>query len=67
MLFRSLHELDLYNQQCIRYVMTGKWSDAGHRVRYAALKDLGYESLVRSYYGSRSRTQHDPAATDQIM
>lgn len=62
-----LHELDLYNQQCIRYVMTGKWSDAGYRVRYAALKELGYESLVRSYYGSRSRAQHDPGTTDQIM
>ena len=62
-----LHELDLYNQQCIRYVMTGKWSDAGYRVRYAALKDLGYESLVRSYYGSRGRTPHNPAATNQII
>ena len=45
-----LHELDLYNQQCIRYVLTGKWSDAGYRVKYRQLKELGYESLVRAYY-----------------
>ena len=50
-----LHELDLYNQQCIRYVMTGKWSDAGYRVRYSQLKDLGYESLVRSYYSNQMK------------
>ena len=53
-----LHELDLYNQQCIRYVMTGKWSDAGYRVKYSQLKELGYESLVRAYHASNV-TSHD--------
>lgn len=46
----ALHELDLYSQECIRYLLTGKWSPAQHRVSYQELKELGYESLVRSYY-----------------
>lgn len=45
-----LHELDLYNQRCIRYVLTGKWSDCQYRVKYRQLKELGYESLVRAYF-----------------
>ena len=46
----GLHDLDLYNQHCIRYVLTGKWSDAQYRVSYQQLKDLGYDSLVRAYF-----------------
>lgn len=46
----GIHELDLYNQHCIRYVLTGKWSDCQYRVSYEELKQLGYESLVRAYY-----------------
>ncbi len=50
-----LHELDLYNQQCIRYVLSGKWSNAAYRVKYSSLKELGYESLVRAYYNEDSK------------
>ncbi|MCR4658054.1 MAG: RNA-directed DNA polymerase [Lachnospiraceae bacterium] len=46
----GLHELDLYNQHCIRYVLTGKWSDAQYRISYEELRALGYVSLVRTYY-----------------
>ena len=46
----GLHQLDLYNQRCLRYILTGKWSDAAYRVRYRDLKDLGYVSLVRKFY-----------------
>ena len=46
----GLQTLDLYNQYCIRYVMTGKWSKAQYRVKYQKLKELGYRSLVRAYY-----------------
>ncbi len=48
----SLKALDLYNQRCLRYVLTGKWSDAQYRVKYEELKKLGYKSLVREYYSS---------------
>ena len=48
----GLHELELYFQRCIRYVMTGKWSDSGYRIKYKELKALGYTSLVREYYRS---------------
>ena len=47
---KGLHELDIHFQRCIRYVMTGKWSDSGYRIKYKDLKALGYVSLVREYY-----------------
>lgn len=46
----GLHELDLYNQRCIRFLLSGKWSNAQYRIPYSKLKELGYQSLVRSYY-----------------
>ena len=46
----GLHKLDLYHQRCLRYILTGKWSDAAYRIRYANLKELGYVSLVRKFY-----------------
>jgi len=48
-----LHELDLYNQRCIRFILSGKWSNAQYRVSYSTLKELGYESLVRAYHDYR--------------
>ena len=53
----GLHELDLYNQHCIRYVLTGKWSDSQYRISYQKLKQLGYDSLVRSYYAQKTAKQ----------
>ena len=50
----GLHALDLYNQHCIRYVLTGKWSDSQYRVTYDELKALGYDSLVRAYYSQKN-------------
>ena len=47
-----LHELDLYNQQCIRYVMTGKWSNAGYRVKYSCLKPFVFERASETSYDS---------------
>lgn len=46
----ALHELDLYSQRCLRFLLSGKWSDAQYRISYEKLKELGYESLVRAYY-----------------
>ncbi|MBR0130740.1 MAG: group II intron reverse transcriptase domain-containing protein [Firmicutes bacterium] len=46
----SLHEIDLYAQDCLRYLISGKRSKARYNVRYEELKALGYRSLVHEYY-----------------
>ena len=50
----SLHEIDLYAQDCIRYLMSGTRTKQRYNVRYADLKSLGYRSLVHEYYAFRS-------------
>ncbi len=47
---RSLHEIDLYAQDCIRYIISGKRTKARYNVRYADMKRLGYRSLVHEFY-----------------
>jgi len=49
----SLREIDHYLQQYVRYIATGRFSAANYRQNYAALKALGYRSLVHEYYLSR--------------
>ena len=46
----SLHELDLYAQDCIRYLLSGTHTKARFNYRYEDLKALGYRSLVHEYY-----------------
>jgi len=46
----GLHKLDVYNQHCLRYVLTGKWGPVHYRVKYDELKRYGYKSIVRRYY-----------------
>ena len=45
-----LHEIDLYAQDCIRYLISGTHTKARFNVRYEDLKRLGYQSLVHAYY-----------------
>lgn len=45
-----LHEIDLYAQDCIRYLISGKHTKARFNVRYEDMKKLGYRSLVHAYY-----------------
>lgn len=47
---KSLHEIDLYAQDCLRYLISGKHTKARYNVRYEDLKALGYRSLVNAYY-----------------
>ena len=47
---RSLHEIDLYAQDCLRFLIGGKHTKARYNVRYEDLKELGYLSLVHEYY-----------------
>ena len=46
----SLHAIDLYAQDCLRYLIAGKHTKARFNVRYEYLKELGYRSLVHEYY-----------------
>ena len=52
----SLHELDLYAQDCLRYLIHGTHTKARYNVRYADLKKLGYRSLVNEYYAFSKRS-----------
>lgn len=46
----SLHVIDLYAQDCLRYLLSGKHTKTRFNVRYEDLKALGYRSLVNEYY-----------------
>ena len=46
----SLHEIDLYAQDCLRYLISGRHTKARFNVRYEDLKELGYRSLVNEFY-----------------
>lgn len=48
----SLHVIDLYAQECIRFLLTGTHSKSRYNARYEDLKRLGYQSLVHAYYSS---------------
>ena len=45
-----LHEIDLYAQDCIRFLTAGTRTKARFDVRYQDLKRLGYRSLVHEWY-----------------
>ena len=47
---RSLHEIDLYAQDLLRFLISGKHTKARFNIRYEDLKELGYRSLVNEYY-----------------
>ena len=50
----SLHEIDLYAQDCLRYLISGRHTKARYNVRYEDLKRFGYRSLVNAYYAAES-------------
>ena len=50
----SLHQIDLYAQDCLRYLLTGKRTKARYNARYEDLKALGYRNLVHEYYAFRA-------------
>ncbi len=49
----SLKELDNYAQQCVRYIATGKQTKAKYNFTYEQMRELGYKTLVNSYYSFR--------------
>ena len=46
----SLHILDDYMLQSIRYIATGKHTKANYNLRYETIKEYGFKSLVHAYY-----------------
>jgi len=46
----SLHKLDTYLLECIRYIATGKHTKANFNLRYQTIKEYGYRSLVNEFY-----------------
>jgi hypothetical protein len=46
----SLREIDLYAQECIRYLASGTRTKARFNVRYEDVKAMGYRCLVHEYY-----------------
>lgn len=53
----SLRTIDLYAQDCLRYILTGARNKSRFRVRYSRLKTLGYRSLVHEYYARRKAAE----------
>ncbi len=49
----GLKEIDSYMQQCIRYVATSKQNKKKYCFTYSDMKNLGYRTLVNSYYKFR--------------
>lgn len=47
---KSLHEIDLYAQDLLRFLISGTHAKSRYNVRYEDLKELGYRSLVNEYY-----------------
>ena len=46
----SLHVLDDYMIQNIRYIATGKHTKANYNLKYETIKEYGFKSLVHHYY-----------------
>lgn len=47
---KGLHEIDLYMQECLRYIKTGKHNKKNYNFKYEELKKMGYKPLVSEYY-----------------
>ncbi len=54
----SLKRLDACAQSCIRYVGSGgRNTDAKYRVRYKAMRRMGYRTLVHAFYHREDRNE----------
>ena len=46
----TLHKIDRYAQDCLRFLLSGTRTKARFNVRYDDLKRLGYRNLVHAFY-----------------
>ena len=56
---KSLNEIDRYAQDCVRYLISGKRTNARFNVRYEQMKELGYKSLVHAFYEGRKESARE--------
>ena len=47
---KTLKYLDHLSQECLRYIATGRRTNAKYRFRYEDIKNTGYVPLVRAFY-----------------
>lgn len=52
---KGIHEIDLYIQQTLRYIATGKYNKKNYNITYTKLKELGYRPLVSEYYRFKNK------------
>ena len=58
--FRSLHEIDLYCQDWILYIASGRHIKKNHTLlTYEMMRDCGYRPLVSEYYKPRGNRLED--------
>lgn len=53
---KSLHAIDVYAEDCLRYLISGTHTKSRFNVRYDDLKALGFKSLVNEFYSHKERT-----------
>lgn len=58
----SLHMIDTYLLECIRYIATGKHTKANYNLRYHTIKEYGYRSLVNEFY-----KKHQEVSEDKVL
>ena len=46
----SLHAIDMYMQDCIRYIVCGHHGKKRFNLRYTTMKEWGYRPLLHEYY-----------------
>ena len=51
----SLKQIDVYMEDCIRYIATGKRTKARFNFGYSQMKDLGMKSLVSAWYEYKNK------------
>ncbi len=56
----SLHIIDIYAQDCIRYLIYGRHTKGRYSVKYSDLKRLGFRSLLNEYYKSKKILGKEP-------
>jgi len=54
-----LVRLDHLSQECLRYVATGRRTNAKYRCRYPEIRKTGYVPLVRAYYSRLENRNRD--------
>lgn len=65
-----LSEIDDYSIQCLRYIAAGNYSKKAYQLRYKTIQELGYHSLVNSFWrfrkGLYDKDERSSAKTKKI-